>query len=137
MGLLIWLGAFFQAKTLGHIFCPHAGLCIAFWVQMPQNRMRKNIFWLLWTISLTRMGLLIWSGAYFQTKTLGHTSHPLGGLCVPSLFTPASKFIHPCIKVYSPPHQSLLTPASEFIHPCIKAYSPLHQSLFTPASKFI
>jgi hypothetical protein len=91
----------------------------------------------LWTISLTRMGLLIWSGAYFQAKKLGHTSRPLGGLCVPSLFTPASKFIQPCIKIYSPLHQSLFTPASKLIHPCIKVYSPLHQSLFSPPLKFI
>jgi hypothetical protein len=83
------------------------------------------------------MGLLIWSGAYFQTKTLGHIFRPLGGLCVPSLFTPASKFIHPCIKVYSPLYQSVFTAASKFIQPCIKVYSPLHQSLFTLAPKFI
>ena len=105
--------------------------------QIPQNSMRKNIFMLLWTISLTRMGLLIWSGAYFQTKTLGHTCRPLVGLCVPSLFTPASKFIHPCIKVYSPLHQSLFTTSLKFIQPCIKIYSPLHQSSFTLAPKFI
>jgi hypothetical protein len=37
---------------------------------------------LFWTISLTRMGLLIWLGAYFQAKTLGHTSQPLAGLCI-------------------------------------------------------
>jgi hypothetical protein len=92
------------------------------------------------------MGLLIWSGAYFQTKTLGPTSRPLMGLCVPSLFTPPSKFIHPCIKVYSPLHQNSFTPASKLIHPCIKVYSPLqcikvysplHQSLFSAALKFI
>jgi hypothetical protein len=105
--------------------------------RIPQNSMMKNIFMLLWTISLTRMGLLIWSGDYFQTKTLGHTCRPLVGLCVPSLFTPASKFIHPCIKVYSALRQSLFTPASKFIHPCIKVYSPLHQSLFTTSLKFI
>jgi ABC-type cobalt transport system substrate-binding protein len=111
---------------------------------MPQNSMRKNIFWLLWTISLIRMGLLIWSGTYFQAKTLGHTS-PYSTAFVykvysplhQSLFTPASKFIHPCIKVYSPLHQNLFTPASKLIHPCIKVYSPLHQSLFSPALKSI
>jgi hypothetical protein len=54
-----------------------------------------------------------------------------------SLFTPASKFIHPCIKVYSSLHQNLFTPASKLIHPCIKVYSPLHKSLFSPALKFI
>jgi hypothetical protein len=34
--------------------------------QMPQNRIKKYIFWLFRTFSLTRMGLLIWYGAYFQ-----------------------------------------------------------------------
>jgi hypothetical protein len=38
---------------------------------------------LIWTISPTRMGLLIWLGAYFQAKTLGHTYYPLAGLGVP------------------------------------------------------
>jgi hypothetical protein len=34
--------------------------------QMPQNRIKKTIFWLFWTISPTRIGLLIRLGAYFQ-----------------------------------------------------------------------
>jgi hypothetical protein len=42
----------------------------------------KDIFW-FWTISPTGMGLLIWLGAYFQTKTLSHTAKLLWGLCVP------------------------------------------------------
>ena len=93
MGILIWLGAFFQTKTLGHTSHPLATFLYLFWVHMgvpkyPKTAL-KTIFWLLWTISLTGMGLLIWLGAYFQTKTLGHTSRPLVGLCVPSLFTPA------------------------------------------------
>jgi hypothetical protein len=33
--------------------------------QMPQNSI-KNFFWLFWTISSTRMGLMIWLGTYFQ-----------------------------------------------------------------------
>jgi hypothetical protein len=37
------------------------------------------LFLLFWTISPTRIGLLIWLGAYFEAKTLGHTSHPLAG----------------------------------------------------------
>ena len=39
---------------------------------MPQNSRKKDIFWYFWTISPTRMGILIWLGAFFQTKTLGH-----------------------------------------------------------------
>jgi hypothetical protein len=35
---------------------------------------------LFWTIAPTRMGLLFWLEAHFQTKTLGHTSYPLAGL---------------------------------------------------------
>jgi hypothetical protein len=31
-------------------------------------------------ISPTRIGLLIWYGAYFQANTLGHTSNSLEGL---------------------------------------------------------
>jgi hypothetical protein len=50
---------------------------------MPQNSIEKTIFWLFWTISHTRMGLLMWLGPYFQPKTLGHTSRPLTGLCLP------------------------------------------------------
>jgi hypothetical protein len=44
--------------------------------QMPQNSQRKKILLLFWTISSTRMGLLILLGAYFQAKTLGQTSCP-------------------------------------------------------------
>ena len=36
---------------------------------------KKTIFWLFWTISITRMGLLIWLGPHFQAKTLGQ--HPI------------------------------------------------------------
>jgi hypothetical protein len=36
--------------------------------QKPLNTIKKTIFWLFWTISPTRMGLMIWLrlGAYFQ-----------------------------------------------------------------------
>jgi hypothetical protein len=34
--------------------------------QMPQNSIEKSFFWLFWTISPTRMGLMIWLGAYFE-----------------------------------------------------------------------
>jgi hypothetical protein len=34
--------------------------------QMPQKSIKKNISWLFWTISLRRMGQMIWLGAYFQ-----------------------------------------------------------------------
>jgi hypothetical protein len=50
---------------------------------MPQNRIKKTIFWLFQTIFPTRMGLLIWLVAYFQGSTLGHTSCSLAGLCAP------------------------------------------------------
>jgi hypothetical protein len=73
MGLLIWLAAYFQAKTLGHTSQPFAGVCIPFWVHLggahcpnAPKQHTKTIFWLFWTISLTRMGILIWLGAYFQ-----------------------------------------------------------------------
>jgi hypothetical protein len=72
MGILIWLGAYFQAKTLGHTSQPFSGLCIPFWVHLvgaycpnAQKHQTKTNFCMSWTISLTRMGLLIWSGAYF------------------------------------------------------------------------
>jgi hypothetical protein len=44
---------------------------------------QKTIFWLFSTISHIRMALLISLGPYFQAKTLGHTSRPLVGLCLP------------------------------------------------------
>jgi hypothetical protein len=44
---------------------------------------RFFLFLLFWTISTTRIGLLIWLWAYFKAETLGHTSHPNAGLCVP------------------------------------------------------
>jgi len=50
---------------------------------MPQNSSKKDIFWYFWTISPTRMGISIWLGAFFQTKTLGHTFCLRAGLCVP------------------------------------------------------
>jgi hypothetical protein len=34
--------------------------------QMPQNSIKRTIFGLFRTISLTRIGLMIWLGAYFQ-----------------------------------------------------------------------
>jgi hypothetical protein len=42
-----------------------------------QHEKNSTIFWLFWTISPKRMGLMIWLGAYFQAQTLGHTFHPL------------------------------------------------------------
>jgi hypothetical protein len=56
----------------------------------------------------------------------GHpTLYACGDPSVDKIVTPASKFIHPCIKVYSPLHQNLFTPASKLIHPCIKIERPL------------
>jgi hypothetical protein len=34
MGLLIWLGAYFQAHELGHISCPLGNLWRPFWVDL-------------------------------------------------------------------------------------------------------
>jgi hypothetical protein len=48
--------------------------------QTPQNSIKKTIFWLFWTISHTRMDILISLGPYYQAKILGHTSRPLVGL---------------------------------------------------------
>jgi hypothetical protein len=77
MGILIWLGAFFQTKTLGHTFCLRAGLCVPFWVHLGLPKCPKTAFFrLFWLFSFTRMGLLILLGAYFQAKTLGQTSCP-------------------------------------------------------------
>jgi hypothetical protein len=84
MGLLIWLGAHFQAKTLGHTSRPLTGLCLSFWsiwgCPNAPNSIKKTIFRLFWTISPTRMGLLIWLRAFFQAKILGYTSCPLASL---------------------------------------------------------
>jgi hypothetical protein len=43
---------------------------------MPQNSLKKVFFGLFWTISSTKMGLLILLRTYFQAKTLGQTSCP-------------------------------------------------------------
>jgi hypothetical protein len=50
---------------------------------MPKKKHIKTIFGLFWTISPTRMNLMIWLGTYFEALTLGHTSLPLAGLYVP------------------------------------------------------
>jgi hypothetical protein len=41
-GLMIWLGAYFQALTLGHISCPLADICIPFWVHSGVPRWPPN-----------------------------------------------------------------------------------------------
>ena len=87
MGLCIWLRAYFRAKTLGHT----SRLLVRLWVPFRSilgcpnapKQHRKTVFWLFWTISSTRMSLLIWLGPYFQAKILGRTSRQLGGLCKP------------------------------------------------------
>jgi hypothetical protein len=50
--------------------------------EIPQESIKKIIVWLFWSISPRTMGLMILLGAYFLAYTLGHTSHPLAGLCV-------------------------------------------------------
>jgi hypothetical protein len=89
MGLLIWLGAYFQALTLRHTFRPLPGHWVPYLVPLgcptAPKQPEKTIFWLFRTISPTRMGLLIWLGAYFQARTLGHTTRLLAGHLVPFL----------------------------------------------------
>jgi hypothetical protein len=68
MVLTIWYGAFIQALTLGYTSRPLAGLCVYFgsiWGCPNGQKQHKNtsIFWLVWTISAKRMGLMIWLGA--------------------------------------------------------------------------
>jgi hypothetical protein len=84
---------FFSSLDIGPYIPRTCGLFVPFWVQMgvpkcPKTAL-KNYFLVglvkvkFWTISLTIMGLLIWLGAYFQARTLGHTAQLLWGLCVP------------------------------------------------------
>jgi hypothetical protein len=46
-------------RSLGTFLGPFGG------AQKPQNSIKITNFWLFWTISPTRMGLMIWLGAYF------------------------------------------------------------------------
>jgi hypothetical protein len=82
MGLSIWLGAHLHAKTLGHTPHPLAGFCVPFWsiwgCQNAPKQHEKTIFWMFWTISPTRMALLIWLQAYLQATILGHLRAFLG-----------------------------------------------------------
>jgi hypothetical protein len=87
MGLLLKLGLFISSLDIGPYIQPTCGPLYTFlgpfWgAQMPQNSIRKTIFWLFWTITPTRMGLLIWLRAYFLAKTLGHISCRLIGICI-------------------------------------------------------
>jgi hypothetical protein len=70
---------------IGPYIPPTCGLLCTFLdlfggAQMPENSIKKTIFYLFWTISPARMDLLIWIGAYFQARTLDHISCPLAGL---------------------------------------------------------
>jgi hypothetical protein len=67
---MILLGGLYSILETGTYFPPTYGLSSTFLgsfggVQLPQNS-KKTIFWLFWTISSTRMGLLIWLGACLQ-----------------------------------------------------------------------
>jgi hypothetical protein len=42
MGLMIWLGAFFQVLTLGHTSCPLAGLRVPFWILLGVPKWPKT-----------------------------------------------------------------------------------------------
>jgi hypothetical protein len=85
MGVLIWLGAFFQADIEPNIPPTCRPLCTFFGpfegTQMAQSGIEKT-FSDCRPISPTRMGLKIWLGAHFEANTLGHTSSPPAGLCV-------------------------------------------------------
>jgi hypothetical protein len=48
------------------------------WPKNGEKQHEKPFFWLIWTISSKKMGLMIWLWAYFQVWTLGHTSSSLG-----------------------------------------------------------
>jgi hypothetical protein len=49
---MIWLGAYFQAKTLGHPFCPLLGLCVPFWVLLRVPKCPKKAYKKLFLIVL-------------------------------------------------------------------------------------
>jgi hypothetical protein len=38
MGLMIWLGVYFQAETLGHTSRLLVGLCVLFWVHLEMSK---------------------------------------------------------------------------------------------------
>jgi hypothetical protein len=61
----------FSNSNIGTHFPPTHGPSSTFLVsfggaQLPQNSIKRTILWLFWTISPTRMSLMIWLGAYFQ-----------------------------------------------------------------------
>jgi hypothetical protein len=67
MGLMIWLGAYFQAWTyIPPTFEPFHDFLGPFGgAKIPQDSIQKSIIWLFWTISPRTMGLMIWLGTYF------------------------------------------------------------------------
>jgi hypothetical protein len=73
-----------SSLNIGTYILPTCGpLCTfrgIFWGAPKQHK--ETIFWLFWTISPTRLGLMIWLAAYFQAWTLEHTSCLLANLCV-------------------------------------------------------
>jgi hypothetical protein len=86
MGVLIWLGAHFQERTLKHTSRPLASLCAPFWVQLGMPKCPKTAQKTYFLVALGHFFLisfLISLGAYFQAKTLWHTSCLPAGLCVP------------------------------------------------------
>jgi hypothetical protein len=87
MGLFNWLWADFQAKTLGRTSRPLAGFCVPFWVhwEFPNapKQHKKNLFLVVLDHFLYKNGPIDLVRTFFQAKTLGHTSRPLAGLCLP------------------------------------------------------
>jgi hypothetical protein len=80
MGILIWLGAFFQLRHWAIHFVYVQAFVYLFgsiWAcQNAPKQPEESFFLLFWIFSSTRMGLSIFLGAYFQAKTLEQTSCP-------------------------------------------------------------
>jgi hypothetical protein len=71
MGLIFWLGAFLLSLKIGLYISPTCGPLSTFLGQFEGAQIarkweeKKTVFWLVWTISPKRMGLIIWLGACF------------------------------------------------------------------------
>jgi hypothetical protein len=87
MGLLIWLGAYFQASTLGHLSHQLVSLPVPFWgqfggAQMPQSRIEKKHFLIVQDSFSNKNRPNDLVRGPFGGYTLGLTSGPPAGLCV-------------------------------------------------------
>jgi hypothetical protein len=70
-GPIDFIRGLFSSLDIGTYKSPTCGPCVPFWVQLGVPKCPKTaktpIFWLFWTISSRRTGLLIWFGAHLQT----------------------------------------------------------------------